>query len=216
MEMSWIQRHAMAVLLRGESTRLKDMCPDGVAANLFSYHLDGLMADKYVVKTGRGLYSLSEKGLKLAGTLSTQTLRVTENIKTVIMLYGERSGEILLFRWSRQPYLGKVTIPYDRMAFGTSLNDGIESALIDKLGEHRPVEFMTSVLVKIVHHGECVSHMNALVYRVNIDDMKFPYKSRNGEAFLGDGETEDVIDGLPQLLIALKAAHVPFESLWAY
>jgi len=88
MEMSWIQRYALMVLLRGETARVKDMSPADVPANLFSYHLDGLVTGKYITKSQRGVYVLTTKGLKLAGTFSTATLRPTENIKTVIMLYG--------------------------------------------------------------------------------------------------------------------------------
>lgn len=216
MEMSWIQRHALTVLLRGEVTRLKDMCPDGVAANLFTYHLDGLVTDKYIAKTGRGLYALTNKGLKLAGTFSTATLHATENIKTVIMLYGERDGKKLLFRWSRQPYIGRVTLTYDRVALGTSLKTGIENALHDKLGTTAPVTYMTSCLVLIYRQNDLISHMNALIYRVDLDEVGLPFISRNGEAFLADKRTESLLDGVATTLQSLAHAQEPFDIKWRY
>lgn len=216
MEMSWIQRHALVVLLRSEKARLKDMCPDGVAANLFTYHIEGLVAGKYITKSGRGIYELTNKGLKLAGTLSTVSLRQTENIKTIIMLYGERDGQVLLFRWSRQPYLGRCTLPYDRLALGTPLDEGIRSALIDKLGVDMPVTFMTSALVRICHQDETISHMNALVYNVDLGNVILPFVSRNGEAFLADGNTAGVIDGLKEFIEQLRTTTEPFDTQWHY
>lgn len=216
MEMSWIQRHALAVLLRSEAARLKDMRPDDVAANLFTYHLGGLVAGNYITKSGRGVYQLTSKGLKLAGTFSTGSLRSTENIKTVVMLYGEHDGKLLLFRWSRQPYLGKVTLAYDRMALGTPLVEGVRSALFDKLGVEVPVAFMTSAFVRIVHQNETISHMNALVYRVNLDNVALPYVSRNGEAFLADSASSGAIGGLVAFLDQLRVEAEPFDSEWRF
>lgn len=217
MEMSWIQRHALGVLLRHETARIKDMRPVDVAANLFSYHLDGLIAGQYIVKSARGTYQLTDKGLKLAGSLSTSTIRQTENIKTVIMLYGERDGKILLFRWSRQPYIGKVTLPYGRVALGTTLQSGIENALQDKLGVVAPVAYMSSCLVGIVRDDVQISHMNALVYQVDLSTVTLPYISRNGEAFLANCHTQqDVVDGLIPFIERLVDASEPFDVTWRY
>jgi hypothetical protein len=216
MEMSWIQRHALIVLLRSETARVKDMSPIDVPANLFSYHLDGLVAGKYITKPQRGVYTLTTRGLKLAGTLSTATSRPTENIKTVAMLYGERDGKLLSFRWSRQPYLGKVTPPYDRMAHGVNLGDGIRTALIDKLGSEQPVAYMTSLLVKIMHGDELVSHMNALVYRVDCNNLSLPFVGRNGEAFFGDSQAGNVIDGVHDTIARLQTDSEPFEAIWRF
>jgi ADP-ribose pyrophosphatase YjhB (NUDIX family) len=216
MEMSWIQRHALMVLLRGETARVKDMCPTDVPANLFSYHLDGLVTGKYIIKSERGVYKLTTKGLKLAGAFSTATLRPTENIKTVVMLYGERDGKVLLFRWSRQPYLGEVTLPYDRMAHGTALSDGVRTALIDKIGSEQPATYMTSLLVKIMHDDELVSHMHALVYQVNCDNITLPFVGRNGEAFFGDMQASDIIDGVGQVVAHLRNRHELSETIWRF
>lgn len=217
MELSWIQRYALLVLLRRESARVKDLCPRDVAANLFSYHLDGLISADVVEKSARGVYRLTTKGQKLAGTFSTLTERVSENIKTVVMLYGKRNDEYLLFRWSRQPYLNKVTPLYDRMPLGKSLEEGIFSALHDKLDDEAlPVTFLSAALVKIMHNDVLISHMNALVYRVELPADFFSYTSRNGEAFMTTTDELDVMDGVTEFLTSVEVGQSPRDYTWRY
>lgn len=217
MKLSWIQRHALLVLLRRESARVKDLCPDDVAANLFSYHLDGLVTARIIEKSARGVYRLTTKGQKLAGTFSTLTERVSENIKTVVMLYGKRDDKYLLFRWSRQPYLGKVTLLYDRMPLGKNLEDGIASALHDKLGDEAlPVTFLTSTLVKIMHDDELISHMNALIYTVELPSGFIGYTSRNGEAFMVTVDEPNAMDGVAEFLASVEEGRPPRGYTWRY
>lgn len=216
--MNWIQRHAMMMLLRHKTARVNDMRPQDVAANLFTYHLDGLVVAGMIEKQARGVYALTAKGLKLAGSMSTVSERVAENIKTVILLCGERDGKQLVFRWNRQPYLGEVTAVYDRLAYGASLQEGVATALRDKLGvgcDDASLRHLTSGCITI-HHGEdIVSHMNALVYQVDITNVSLPFNGRNGEAFLADASKTATIEGLPEFFDQIHSDNF-FDVTWRY
>lgn len=217
MELNWIQKHALLVLVRQQSARVKELTPRDVPSNLFAYHLDGLVAMKLIEKTGRGVYSLTTKGQKFVGSFSTLLDRQVENIKTVIMLVAKHEDKHLLFRWSRQPYLGHVTPLYDRMPAGKSLEYGIDSAFNDKLGIVCSVTFKTSVLIKIMHDGELVSHMNALVYETSLDGVMLPFTGRNGEAILvTTNEINGLMSGVDEFFAQLEDATQPFESIWQY
>lgn len=213
MEFSWIQRHALLVLVRCRSARVVELCPPDVAANLFAYHLDGLVGAGYIKKISRGLYGLTVRGQKLAGTFSTATDKQADNIKTVVMLYAKTEAGYLLFKWSRQPYLGSVTPLYDRVPFGKSLRDGVRSALYDKLGVDAPIIYKTNVLIEITHHDELISHMNAFVYKVDITDVTLPFQSRNGEAFVGYNEPT-MMDGVVGFLEAIDSGVTVFDIEW--
>lgn len=218
MELSWIQKHALLVLIRHKTARVKDLMPLDVAANLFAYHLDGLATAKLIEKSARGVYRLTATGEKFVGTFSTALDCQVENIKTVVMLYGRRGHEYLLFRWSRQPYLGYVTPLYDRVPLGKSLEAGIASALGDKLGVVQPATFKTSALIKITHGGKTISHMNALVYEVDLgDNVELPFVSRNGEAFVGEvSELNDIMGGVADFLSRVQSSTQPFDAVWRY
>lgn len=217
MEFSWIQRHALTVLLRHESARIKDMTPPDVAANLFSYHLDGLIAAKLIEKTARGQYQLTARGQQLAGKFSTLTGKMSEDIKTVVMLYAKVGEEFLLFRWSRQPYLGKVTPVYSRLAKGGSLKDEIHACMAEKVGAELPYEFIESRLIQIIHKqsGAVISHMNAYIYRVDIGAAALPHSSRNGTAFVA-AKDESMMDGVLEMLQDIGAHTELVESVWYY
>lgn len=215
MKLTWIQNYALLVLLRAEKERVSKLCPKGVEANLFSYHLGGLVTAGYIEKCGRGQYRLTTTGQKFAGTFSTATDKTIADIKTVVMLYAKTGEEYLLFRWSRQPHLGQATPLYDRLPLGKSLAAGIASALNDKLGANVPVKFKASAIITIKHNQQIISHMNAHVYQVEVDEAPLPYTSRNGKAFLGDPARE-AMAGVGEFLAELESAVEPFESTWSY
>ncbi len=216
MELSWIQRHALFVLLRSESARIKDMTPPDVPANLFSYHLDGLIKMGIIEKAGRGVYRLTAKGLKFAGKFSTATNHMTEEIKTVVMLYGKHEDRYLLFCWSRQPYMGKVTPLYDRVPFAKSLDAGVSSALNDKLGAVRPVTYRGSAIIRIMMEDELISHMNAFIYEVKNLGELLPFTSRNGESSLLPIDDPRVMEGVREFIEAVEGYRLPIESTWRY
>src|SRR5690606_2319965 len=97
-----------------------------------------------------------------------------EYIKTVVLLYGKLGDRYLLYRWSRQPYLGYVTPPHKQVPRGVSLQNGIISALDEKLGSRQPITYRTSSLITILHNDEVVSHLNALIYEVSVEEVDLP------------------------------------------
>lgn len=213
---SWIQEYIIVQLLRNSTARRKDLCPEGIESNLFTYHLDKIVTGGLITKTDRGIYSLTSRGQRYAGTMSTATNHATESIKTVVMMFGKHGDGYLMFRWSRQPYLGKATPLYDRVPYGKSMQDGINSALNDKLGQHIPVRFLTSALIKIYHKDFLITHMNTLIYYVSTKNIELPHQSRNGEAYISTLNSENLMDGVPEFLDKVEHAKQPFESLWRY
>lgn len=204
MDMSWIQRHALLVLLRNETARVKELSPVDVPANLFSYHLDGLVTAGFIEKMSRGVYHLTPSGESFVGSMSTETNSIVKDIKTVIMFYGKKDEKYLLFKWSRQPYLGQITLPHDRVKYGQPLEEALDKAMQDKLGAPMAAQYKTSVMVKIYHDKSLMSHMNALVYAVNVDDIALPFTSRNGELVLGTVADSTLMHGLDTLIDVIE------------
>lgn len=211
--LSWIAQNALMVLVHKQEASIKDMKPKDMESNLFSYHLQSLITNGYVTKISRGTYNLTSKGHTLAGSFSTVTNSQQENIKTVIMLYAKNhDGQYLFFQWNRQPYINMVTLLHDRMPSGKSLDQGIRDASLDKLGVELPMVYMTTALVKILHEGVLVSHMNALVYKVDIATIHLPYQSRNGTAFLALlKDVDNKMEGMGELIEGLDTQTHPKE-----
>lgn len=217
MEFSWIQRHILLVLIRKPTARSKDLMPPGMPANQFSYHLDGLITYGLVSKISRGVYALTSAGEKTVGMFSTDLNKQVEAIKTVILFYGRCADGYLLYRWSRQPYFGRVTPPYGHMSRGRSLTEGTDLILKEKLGTVQSVAYKTSALIKIIHEDEIISHMNALIYEVRVDELKLPRVTRNGEVFVGvPNEQDGSMWGVQEFFAAIDTSMEPFESEWHY
>lgn len=217
---SWIEKHAFSVMLRQESASIKDMRPVDMPANQFSYHLNNLIQQGYVQKIDRGNYGLTPAGLQYAGTMSTATDGHHDNLKTVIILYGRTAdGRVALFRWSRQPYIRKVTLPHDRMAYDANLDAAVATACIDKLGKEVVAEFKTSAIIKVMHQGQIVSRMHGLVYEFNPNDVSFPHEARNGTlSLIQPGECVDLMDGVTDFVRRLDAKTdiSPLEVAFSY
>lgn len=217
MDLSWIQQYSLMVLLRHETARVKDLTPRDIPANAFAYHLQGLVAMKLIEKIDRGRYKLTPKGQKLAARLSTATNKVSEELRTVIMLYAKRGDEYLFFRWSRQPYMGEVTLVYDHVSAGQHLDEAVKTALFDKLGDETiPVKFMQSALIQVKTEGEVVSHMHALIYAVDLHEVALPLVSRNGEAFMACTDDSPLMNGVVETIVSAEQAKEPFEATWEY
>lgn len=216
MILSWIQQHALLVLLRNEAVRVKDLTPTDVPANLFSYHLEGLIVAGYVKKTARGIYQLTPRGESFAGSYSTETKSHVKDIKTVIMFYGKKDEKYLLFKWSRQPYLHAITLPHDRLAFGQTLTTGLQKAAQDKLGAQIGVKYKTNMMVKIKHGDNLISHMNALVYEVDVNTLILPFTSRNGELLLSELADVAHMKGLKELIAAIESESPTAEAILCY
>lgn len=201
---SWIQRRTIMLLLYTPTARVKDLIPKGVPANQFSYHLDKLIMGGIIRKVSRGVYSLTASGEKLAGTFSTSSSRPVKDVKSVIMFYAKQNNQYLLFRWSRQPYLGQVTLPHDRVNFDVNLPEAVNTACLEKLGSPLPCNYKTTVLVKIYHADMLISSMTALVFAVDISTLTLPFTARNGQAFLASLREARHMRGLTELITTIE------------
>lgn len=199
--MHWIEKSIIKILIRQKTATMKELTPLNVEANLASHYLRHLMLQGYITRVSRGKYELTTAGEKLTGTMNSTTARQAENIKSVIMFYAKnKSGQPLLFTWTRQPYLGSTTLPYDKIAFGVPLEEAVRTAQQEKLDGEYKTEPIASGFVRIMHDNLIVSHMNVHLYNVEIDDVaRFPIETRNGSASFDD-TVHTKMNGLEELV----------------
>jgi predicted transcriptional regulator len=215
--MHWIERTILQTLLRIQIASAKHLIPEGVEANLASHYLRRLMSQGLVYKVDRGKYTLTSEGERFVGEMNSISGKVGKNLKTVIMLYAENShGSPLLFTWTRQPYLSQITLPHDRVAYETSLEDALKNALIEKLGKEYPATFIASGFVKIYQNKVATSHMSAFLYKVSVDEKAFPFESKNGVASF-EYNRADAMKGVDQLIsIAQNNIQEVFDTTLQY
>ena len=132
--MHWIRTYILEQLLTTQKLRNRDLRPNKVESNLFQYHLNQLVADKYVEK-GAGGYTLATKGLawadKYSGALKKE--RQQPKMVTIIGLQNDK-GQYLLLRKPRQPFVNTFHLPSGKLHMGESVVESAEREAREKLG----------------------------------------------------------------------------------
>ena len=110
-----IERSILSFLMTHEFARFRDLKPDKVETNLFSYHLKVLLKADYVTKSDLG-YTLSRRGLIYVDRVSIEKMRVRTQPKIITMLLVQDGyGKVLLQRRTKQPYINTWTLPYGKL-----------------------------------------------------------------------------------------------------
>lgn len=221
--MNWIQKHALGVLMRAEAASLKQMRPEGVDSNLFSYHIHYLKTNQIIELVTRGQYRLTTKGMHVAGKFNAATSSEAHDVKSVIVLYARRGDDVLLFKWSRHPYFGYYTLPHDRYNYGESLGGALAEAIQDKLhvsvAEADPA-YRKSGIIHITHGGEEISCMSAHVYEVSPDHISDRMLRNGSLVWVSPSQLRqagDVMGGLGELLDKIDDRHEGmFEATLTY
>jgi len=110
-----IERSILGYLMTHEYARFRDLRPEGIETNLFSYHLKLMQKSDYVTKTDEG-YTLSRRGLVYVDRVNAEKMRVRTQPKIITMLLVQDGyGKVLLQRRTKQPYINTWTLPYGKL-----------------------------------------------------------------------------------------------------
>lgn len=142
-----IQKYIIKVLMHQKYARFRDLRPQNVDTNLYSYHLKVMQKNGLVVKTDEG-YTLTQDGLMYVDRVTLTKLNVRTQPKIITMLVIQNDeGDILLSRRDKQPYINAWTLPYGKTHIDDlTILDGARREWQDKIG---------GILPKITHAGDC-------------------------------------------------------------
>lgn len=164
----------MGVLARRRYARFRDMRPDGVDTNLYSYHLKLLQKNGYVTKTDDG-YTLDIAGILYVDRVSTQTVTVRQQPKIISMLVVQNSnGDVLLFRKLRQPFIDQWNLPQGKVHIDdVSIEAAAQREIIEKIGlEPQPVEHAGDCYIRMLDNDGVVAMSTMVhVFRFDSDDV---------------------------------------------
>jgi NUDIX domain len=131
--MHWIDTYIVDKLIHHKFRRNRDLRPVNVESNLFQYHLKQMLKDKYAAKCPDGTYELGVKGLALADSYSAElkTQRPQSKVITVILVKDE-SGNVLLERKAKQPFIGQLQLPAGKVHLGETWDEAAMRELEEK------------------------------------------------------------------------------------
>jgi len=159
-----LQSHILKELNLKEKARYAELKPHGIESNKFVYHLNRVMKDGLVNKSGPG-YFLTAPGKRYVGRLSLKSFlpRLQPIIVTTIIARDDE-GSHLLMKSKRQPFLGKVSFPYGKIHFGESILEAAHRELKEKTGLTAQLEHRGDMYLAIKEQGELVAHMLCHVF----------------------------------------------------
>lgn len=142
-----IQRHILGVLYHQKIARFRDLRPQNVDTNLYSYHLRSLIKQGMLRKVEGG-YTLGDRGLAYIDRVSSKSMLIRTQPKIVTMIVTQNSnGDVLLQRRTKQPHLDTWTLPYGKLHIEDySILGAARREADEKLGLIEP---------SLIHAGDC-------------------------------------------------------------
>ena len=175
-----IQKHIIDVLMYTSVARFRDLRPDRVDTNLFTYHLKALLNSKMVIKVEGG-YTLSSAGLSYVDRVSTEkkTVRTQPKIITMLVIQNE-NGDVLLQKRTKQPYIETWTLPYGKLHIeDVSVLAAAQREAFEKLQLNTvALEHAGDCYIRVANEGDTVSTTLAHVFRA------FTEYSADNETFM--------------------------------
>lgn len=197
--MHWIQRHILKELATADTRRYSELKPDAVEGNLFQYHSKDLQKQGLIDRSHTG-YTLTTKGKAFVANLSlTRDMkrRVQPRVITMIAAKNEQN-EWLLFKWKRQPYRGKVSLPSGRLDFGEDIHKSASDQLLNKTGYQANLNYIGAVVLQNEN-----DHIVALVFLATNLSGIHGSDGLTGESFwakLSDVPSDEKLRGLDQII----------------
>lgn len=210
--MHWIQRYILTKLAKAESCRYSDLIPEGVDGNLFMYHLKNLINEKYILKEDKK-YFLSKQGKSFVATFSIEEGKVTKMPRVFSMLFMEAGNKILFYKWNRQPYIGHVSLPFNRIIYGKSIRESATETLHYKTSLEGEIKFLGTVDVIVKENDKISTHYISHIHSIDYQGGEVKSDGLTGQPFWGKVEDftgSDCIYGTKEIIEIIKTKKSPF------
>ena len=201
--MHWIQRRILLTLSTNDRLRYSQLKPTDVEGNLFMYHLAQLTAARLIDKDVKS-YGLTTKGKTFVTSLNMSEGTQISQPRVLVALLCRYNGEFVLYRWSRQPYRARVSLPFGRAHTGWTLFEVAAEQLHYKLnvpGDNYRMRGSADIIVKA--GAETTDHYLVHVVEVAINDPKVSADGLTGQPFLAklqDLPEQDFVPGFYQIM----------------
>lgn len=170
--MHHIQKHILKVLAHTKWARFRDMRPEKVDSNAYSYHLKVLQKQGYIEKHPKG-YRLSPLGLRYVDRVSVEKFELRQQPKIITMLVScNKEGKVLLWSKRKQPFIGAWSLPNGKMHVS---DVSVHSAALREASEKTSLS-PTSLrqvgvcMIRALINGELVSYVLANVFIAELNE----------------------------------------------
>ena len=202
-----------------DALRFSQLKPKELESNQFMYHLKTVMAQGLVEKVDTK-YRLTPKGLRYVNGLSFELLSTRLQPVSRTTVYAEhpdRPGEILLYRFNRQPIRGRVGLLNGKIHFGETLEESATRELDEKSGLQAKLEFIGQINSRNYSADdttELINHTFYFVFRAhNVRGQLKEADDLHGQSFwskLEDCDPSQFTPGLSVMLQQIQSGQTGF------
>jgi predicted transcriptional regulator len=166
--------------------RYSDLKSNDIDGNQFMYHLNQLMDDGYIQKNNEKKYFLTQSGKSYISLLSTKSGEMRKQPQILVMLYCRNQlGQLLLFKWSREPNNNLVSLPHGKLHFGISPEKMAKLELKEKCNLEGEMAYRGDMYLKIWSGKEIFNHILCHIYEVSKIVGGVASNTKNGSSFWG-------------------------------
>lgn len=159
-----IQKEILFKLVTSPSARFTEMKPSGLDSNIFTYHLQQLIKQKYVVKDEDGTYGLTSLGKAVGINIQLTDKELLEQAHAVFFIVVRNDkGEWLLRKRLAHPMYGKVGFIHGEPVAREPLNKSVDEALFRRTGLHAEFDLIGAGYIRIFKNEDLESFTNFTV-----------------------------------------------------
>jgi hypothetical protein len=209
-----LQKDILHRLVLHERARFGELKPKDMDGNMFTYHLQQLIAQKYVVKNDDGTYALTPEG-KAAGInikLSSKAL-LSQAHAILLLAVRDETGAWLLRKRLAQPNYGSIGFIHGEPVASEPIADTARAILERRTGLAADFTVAGSGYVRMFQDTELESFTAFTLLRAEIGQTEMKTADETGENFWTDRpdfSAPGMLPSMPDLARSLAAPETPF------
>jgi ADP-ribose pyrophosphatase YjhB (NUDIX family) len=196
-----IQSDILNKLMFSKKARYRDLKTKDVEGNLFSYHLQTLLKNEYILLKN-SYYYLTTKGAQHVDRMSAETLKPRAQPKIATLLVLKSKGKYLLYKRGRMPFINHIGFPYGKIHLEERVSESANRELFEKTGLTAKLKHRGDVYITVHNETELVSHTLFHIFSGSKIQGQLSPSSQFGECFWGNiDKTAKTADDTVDMLI---------------
>lgn len=209
-----IQKEILHRLVLHDTARFAELRPPGIDGNLFTYHLQQLIKQKYIVKNDDGTYELTPAGKAVGITIKLSGKALLEQAHAVVLLaVRDQDGAWLLRRRAAQPNYGQIGFIHGEPIATESVTDTARAVLERRTGLTADFTVAGSGYVHTSRDGSLEHFVAFTLLAAQIEHAEPTGKDETGENIWihePDFTASDMLPSMPDLVRELTTGQLPF------
>ena len=183
-----IRSKILSILIHNQKSSFTDLWDKEVPSNKFTYHLNQLIEEGYVIKDKEQKYSLTTKGKSLESTLDGETGKKRKRPFVSVLLVIRKNGKYLLYHRTKEPFYGFFGFPGAKVEYGEEILACARRELLEETGLEGEGKVMSVVNFRPKEEGEMLTNFTQFIVLIDNPTGELIESNREGNYTFVDKE----------------------------